>query len=147
MISLETVPERELPLLSLELLQFGASLLQRVKTEESDLLWIMVEKSCRDLSRRCAERLDLKGYCRENGWGYESFRKAFVKKMGISPGQYLIQRRIDEACRLLRGGRFSIKEISSRLGYTTPYEFSSQFRRITGWSPSAYRGAGHGVEN
>ncbi len=140
--SLETVKERELSLFGLEMLQFCASILQRAKSEAGDPLWIMVEKSCRDLSGRCAERFDLKEYCRENGWGYESFRKAFVRRMGISPGQYLIQRRMDEACRLLRTGRLTVKEIALQLGYHSPYEFSAQFRRITGWSPSAYKGAG-----
>ncbi|MDC7241323.1 MAG: AraC family transcriptional regulator, partial [Spirochaetales bacterium] len=47
----------------------------------------------------------------------------------------------DEACRLLRTGRLSVKETAQKLGYRSPYEFSAQFRRFTGWSPRDYRGA------
>ncbi|WP_168203306.1 AraC family transcriptional regulator [Oceanispirochaeta crateris] len=138
--SLESTLERDLPRISMEILQFCASLLDRVR-EGDDSLWKRIEMSCQDFTSMIQQRIDLQEYCRSKGWGYESFRKAFVKKMGVSPGQYIIQRRMDEACRLLRAGRFSVKETAMALGYKSPYEFSAQFRRITGWSPRDYRGA------
>jgi len=141
MRALENAPERELPHMGVEIIQLCASVLQRVRAEDKDPLWHMVEKSCRDFSRSVSERMDLREYCRVNGWGYESFRKAFVKRMGISPGRYIIQRRMDEACRMLRSGKQSVKETADALGYRSPYEFSAQFRRVTGWSPGRYRGA------
>ncbi|MDC7233457.1 MAG: AraC family transcriptional regulator [Spirochaetales bacterium] len=140
MLSLKEASERELPHFSMEVLQFCASLLERSRLQDEQG-WDRVELSCRDFNLMICQRLDLREYCRNRGWGYESFRKVFYKKMGLSPGQYIIQRRMDEACRLLRMGNFTVKETALRLGYKSPYEFSAQFRRYTGWTPRDYRGA------
>ena len=140
MVSLRDSSERELPHYSMSMMQFCATLLERARKGNEDE-WNRIETSCQDFNSRLDERLDLKEYCRSRGWGYESFRKNFSQKMGLSPGQYIIQRRMDEACRLLRTGRLSVKETARKLGYRSPYEFSAQFRRFTGWSPRDYRGA------
>ncbi|MBF9014240.1 MULTISPECIES: AraC family transcriptional regulator [unclassified Oceanispirochaeta] len=140
MMSLKEASERELPHYSMEILQFCASLLERSRKGDEPG-WDRVELSCRDFNRMIDKRFDLKEYCYSRGWGYESFRKVFYKKMGLSPGQYIIQIRMDEACRLLRIGDLTVKETALRLGYKSPYEFSAQFRRYTGWSPRDYRGA------
>jgi AraC family transcriptional regulator of arabinose operon len=140
MVSLKAAPERDLPHTSMEILQFCATLLERAR-EGDDSLWNRIEKSCQDFIYMLDQRVDLREYCRSNGWGYESFRKTFAKKMGVSPGQYIIQRRMDEACRLLRSRRLSVKETAMTLGYKSQYEFSAQFRRTIGWSPRDYRGA------
>jgi len=145
MISLRSAAERELPRYSMEILQYCASILDLAR-EGYDPVWNRIERSCQDFSGMLEQRLDLREYCRNKGWGYESFRKHFVRKMGVSPGQYIIQRRIDEACRLLRTGRLTVKETAMKLGYPSPYEFSAQFRRMTGWSPRDYRGAGQNPE-
>ncbi len=139
MCSLEEAGERELPRCGMDILQLTASLLERADQGE-DPEWRMVEQSCRDFSDAIGRRIDLRAYCRKRGWGYESFRKAFARKMGMPPQQYIIRRRMDEACRLLRSGRLNVKDTATRLGYRSPYEFSAQFRRMTGWSPRDYRG-------
>jgi len=140
MLNLKEASERDLPHYSMKILQFCASLLERSRKGDEPG-WDRVEVSCRDFNAMISQRFDLKDYCRSKGWGYESFRKVFYHKMGLSPGQYIIQRRIDEACRLLRIGDFSVKETALRLGYKSPYEFSAQFRRCTGWAPRDYRAA------
>jgi AraC-like DNA-binding protein len=87
----------------------------------------------------CGERINLKEYCLSNGWGYERFRKAFKDQTALSPGQYIIQKRIDRACEWLMATPLSVKEIGVRLGYPSPYEFSHQFKKNTGRSPRDYR--------
>lgn len=99
----------------------------------------MVKQSLGDFDARYAMRFDLKEYCREKGWGYEKFRKVFKKHMGISPRDYLIRKRMDEACRLLRASHLRISEISAKLGYASQYEFSNQFHRFFNVSPKHYR--------
>ena len=98
-----------------------------------------IEKSCLDFNRLMDRRIDLKEYCRKNGWGYESFRKAFKRQIGISPGQYIVRIRMDEACRLLRSTPMRISEISAGLGYKSQYEFSNQFKRRFGVFPTRFR--------
>ncbi len=85
-------------------------------------------------------RLDIRMICRDNGWGYEKMRKLFKVSMGISPAQYRLRRRLDEARRLLLTHReMPINEIAAILGYTNVYEFSAQFKKFTGLPPGKFR--------
>ncbi|MDC7225048.1 MAG: AraC family transcriptional regulator [Spirochaetales bacterium] len=100
---------------------------------------MMVDRARNYFFNHCEERINLEEFCRKNGWGYERFRKVFKKNTALSPGQFIIQRRIDRACEWLLATDKSIKEIGSRLGYPSPYEFSHQFKKVTGRSPREYR--------
>lgn len=99
----------------------------------------MIEKACLDFRRFVDRRLDMKEYCRENGFGYESFRKEFKKVTGVSPGKYLVRKRMDRACHILRSTSKSIFEISVLLGYKSQYEFSNQFKKQFGVYPKHFR--------
>ncbi|MGX1830018.1 response regulator [Paenibacillus taichungensis] len=52
--------------------------------------------------------------------------------------EYLNQVRIDAGCMLLDSGRYSIKEISMQVGFTTHNYFFKVFKEITGLTPQAY---------
>ncbi len=85
-------------------------------------------------------RIDIRTICRDNGWGYEKVRKLFKRSMGISPAQYRLRRRLDEARRLLLTDRdMPMNEIAAILGYTNVYEFSAQFKKFTGLPPGKFR--------
>lgn len=47
--------------------------------------------------------------------------------------------RIEAACNLLKNTNLSLKEISSKVGYSNQYYFSSCFKKKTGKTPSSYR--------
>lgn len=78
-------------------------------------------------------------FCRRHGVGYENFRKIFKSQFGLSPHQYRLRRRIDAACALLLHPEISVAEVAGRLGYSSPYEFSAQFKRYLGVAPSVWR--------
>lgn len=46
--------------------------------------------------------------------------------------------RISEARRMLRSGKWNVTEVAAELGYSSCQAFSTQFRRLTGASPTAY---------
>jgi AraC-like DNA-binding protein len=71
--------------------------------------------------------------------GYSWFRKVFSKYTGMSPGQYLIQLKIDKARQLLIQTKMSIKEISFELNFSSGAYFSTLFKEKTGMSPENYR--------
>ncbi len=66
------------------------------------------------------------------------FRKLFKKELGVSPKQYVIEKRMEYAKGLLVAGYFSIREIAFQCGYNDEKHFSSEFKKHTGVSPSAY---------
>lgn len=64
---------------------------------------------------------------------------AFKKALGISPINYLIERRIEESKNLLQTTFLSIGEISGILGFSSQSYFSQSFKRTTGQTPNEYR--------
>jgi AraC-like DNA-binding protein/mannose-6-phosphate isomerase-like protein (cupin superfamily) len=72
----------------------------------------------------------------------EYIRKLFIKEYGISPLQYLQQRRIELAKQLLakKGNDYSrINEIAQSCGFYDSAYFSRLFKKITGYAPSEYK--------
>lgn len=69
--------------------------------------------------------------------------RVFKKKFGITPMQYLIDRKISVAKNLLSGTVMPIKEIASLLRYSNTQHFSSSFKAATGVTPGKYRQAKH----
>ncbi|MBP1996890.1 AraC family transcriptional regulator [Paenibacillus eucommiae] len=62
----------------------------------------------------------------------------FKIKTGISVMEYFNRLKIEEAKRIIRDESASLSEISERLGYSSIYYFSKQFKRIAVMSPSEY---------
>ncbi|MGL5411613.1 AraC family transcriptional regulator [Cetobacterium sp.] len=63
----------------------------------------------------------------------------FTKQIGTSPINYLINKRIEESKSLLTTTNFSIRDISSIVGFSNSSYFSHMFKKITGSSPKEYK--------
>ncbi len=79
---------------------------------------------------------------RQLGIGYSYFRREFKKQTGFSPRQYQIEVRQRRAKELLRNTDLTVKEISERLGYHSPYHLSLDFSKRNGIAPSKWRVVG-----
>ena len=66
------------------------------------------------------------------------FRRLFLNAYGISPKEYIIQKRIEYAKTLLSSGDFSVSEVGSLCGYAEPCHFSREFSKRVGISPVQY---------
>ena len=64
--------------------------------------------------------------------------KIFKKEVGMSPVKYLLNTRMEHACALLSTQQYTISEIAYAVGYTSPFYFSNAFKKMYGFSPSAY---------
>jgi len=61
----------------------------------------------------------------------------FLKKMGVSFNQYLMQTRLNYAKNLLARGEVSVQEAARDAGFGSQTYFSDCFKRAFGYSPSA----------
>ena len=68
-----------------------------------------------------------------------TFNRRVKNLTGMSSAQYLRERRIAYARRLLEETRKSVGEIELACGFDTPGYFSRLFKSVTGMSPSEYR--------
>jgi len=72
---------------------------------------------------------------------YYSLREYFNQHTGMSPYHYFLQMKINRAKELLLQGDMSVKEVSFKLAFDSPYYFSRLFKKKTGISPSQWNGA------
>ncbi|MEN0049820.1 MAG: AraC family transcriptional regulator [Bacteroidota bacterium] len=64
--------------------------------------------------------------------------RIFKKYYGVTPRQYLINKRIEKAKKALKNG-LSVSDACYMTGYDSIGSFSNLFKAKTGMSPSAYR--------
>ena len=65
--------------------------------------------------------------------------RVFRDEVGLTPYDYLIQLRMDQARSMLSLTAFTIAEIADRLCYADAYYFSNAFKQRFGMSPKAFR--------
>lgn len=99
----------------------------------------MVEQFADDIQRSPAEYAGVDALADRAGYSKDHFIRLFHKYKSVTPGEFVIQSRIQAACQLLRFSPLNITEIAEQLGYGDIYAFSKQFRRRMGVSPSVFR--------
>lgn len=63
----------------------------------------------------------------------------FTKQIGLSPINYAINKRIQEAKNLLATTNYSIRDIASIVGFSNSSYFSQMFKKVAGTTPKNYR--------
>lgn len=91
------------------------------------------------ISQHYAEKMDIAYLATLIHLDKYYFIKYFKKKTGMTPQQYLIQKRIQEAKTLLESVDLPVREISDMVGYANTTHFISSFTKIVGISPAQYR--------
>lgn len=70
---------------------------------------------------------------------YTVISKTFSQQENMTLEQYFIHQKIEKVKELLIYNELTLTEISNRLGYRSVQHLSSQFRNITGYSPTAFK--------
>ena len=70
------------------------------------------------------------------------FSRLFATHTGLPPAAWLVEQRVKETARLLRGTKLPLKEIAARCGFPNENYLSRVFRKQTGIPPANYRRSG-----
>jgi len=70
------------------------------------------------------------------GYGHDWIQRHFVRAVGLSPHQYLLNYRIEEAQRLMLSGDTTMTDVALECGFSSSQHFSASFKRITGITPT-----------
>lgn len=96
--------------------------------------------SARDLvDSRYAEPLDLEALARAAHVSPRHFSRSFRETFGETPHQYLLTRRLERACHLLRTTDMQVGEVCLAVGFNSVGSFTTTFRRHVGVPPTEYR--------
>ncbi len=70
---------------------------------------------------------------------YSAISKLFSRHQGMTLEHYFILQKIEKVKELLFYQEYSLKEIAAMLGYKSVQHLSSQFRNITGFTPTLFK--------
>jgi AraC family transcriptional regulator len=90
---------------------------------------------------RLSEALPLRELAAATGLSVSQFARQFKARTGMSPHQFLIQRRVDAACLLLRCTDRPIAEVAQRCGFSHQEHLTRVLRAHLGTTPGALRRA------
>lgn len=99
----------------------------------------LIKKAVFFLNERISDKIDLELLARELPMGYSRFRKLFKNVVGISPNQYILSLRLEEAKTLLKTSTLSINEIAHRCGFESVPHFCKFFQQKNNISASQFR--------
>lgn len=78
-------------------------------------------------------------HCRELSCGRDHLRRLFEQRYKIAPGEYRIQKRLQQIVRLIAYSSMNLKEIAYEVGMRNPTHLNSLLRQRYGKTPSELR--------
>jgi AraC-like DNA-binding protein len=96
------------------------------------------------IRQHLTESITLADLARQVNLSPTHFARVFKQQVGISPINYVIQKRIMQGGSLLTETNQPLKQIAAAVGYEDPFYFSRLFKKTIGVSPAAFRQAERG---
>ncbi|WP_166241927.1 helix-turn-helix domain-containing protein [Paenibacillus turpanensis] len=108
-------------------------------TSGGDRLPLEIQKALEFIEGHLNEPFSIRELSASLLWSHEHFTRSFKQHIGLSPQQYVLNRRIEGACRHMAYHDATMREIAEIAGFQSEHYFSRCFRKIKGVSPSEYR--------
>lgn len=88
---------------------------------------------------RLHEPIQLRDMAEQESMSVRTFTRRFREEVGISPGQWLTQQRVERARHLLESTDLSIDQVASDAGFGTAQSMRQHLQAALGVTPTAYR--------
>ena len=90
------------------------------------------------VENRIYEPLTVADICQQFSLSRSTLQLLFKNTVGQSPKKYISDMKLERSCQMLRENKYTISEISLRLGYSSIHYFSNAFNQKYHISPSEY---------
>ncbi|MGW1784721.1 GlxA family transcriptional regulator [Streptomyces sp. NPDC002143] len=88
---------------------------------------------------RLHEPIQLRDMAEQEAMSVRTFTRRFREEVGISPGQWLAQQRVERARHLLESSDLSVDQIARDAGFGTAQSMRQHLQAALGVTPTAYR--------
>lgn len=119
-------------------------LLSKIPAEDMPPVQIQehLAKSMTFIEENLQRSLSYLELARQMNMSVSTMLRLYQRELGLSPHEYLCQKRIEKACLLIHDRRTSIEQIAEETGFCDRYHFTKVFSRTTGQSPARFRAYG-----
>ncbi|MGO4418396.1 GlxA family transcriptional regulator [Streptomyces sp. MCAF7] len=88
---------------------------------------------------RLERPISLREWADQESMSVRTFTRRFREEVGVSPGQWLVQQRVERARHLLEGTDLSVDQVARDAGFGTAASMRQHLQTALGVSPTAYR--------
>ncbi|WP_238393395.1 AraC family transcriptional regulator [Myxacorys almedinensis] len=125
--------------LSAHLLLYYSTRKHHFREHEDGLPKQKLRQAIEYIQAHLGENLSLSDIATELGMSQYYFCHLFKRSTGISPHQFLIHQRVEQAKQLLRQPERTITSVAMDCGFANQSHFAKCFRRCTGMNPNQFR--------
>jgi len=125
--------------LSIHLLRHYSTLTRTITSENRSLTHTQVQQAIDYIHIHLERDLSLAEIASVVNISPTYFASLFKRAMGISPHQYVIQQRVEQAKFMLLKTDLAIVDIASKVGFSSQSHLTQQFKRLTGMTPKQVR--------
>lgn len=118
------------------------AVVERISTDSYQVKTPWLSDALVTVRRYLGRGLNATELCRSLGLSHTTVNKAFNAELGMSVQQYIIMRRLERACRMLRETSLTAAAISEECGYPSAQYFAHTFSAHFGTTPDKWRKAG-----
>ncbi|HEY3991780.1 MAG TPA: AraC family transcriptional regulator [Ktedonobacteraceae bacterium] len=126
-------------MLAVHLLRHYAQIASTLKEKTSGLTQQQVKRVLEYIQHHLDQNLSLAEIAQQSGLSPFHFARRFRQTTGESPHQYVVNRRIETAQRLLKETDLSVGQIALMTGFASQGHFTQAFTRRLGQPPRQYR--------
>ncbi|WP_317443941.1 GlxA family transcriptional regulator [Streptomyces collinus] len=88
---------------------------------------------------RLHEPIQLRDMAEQEAMSVRTFTRRFREEVGVSPGQWLTQQRVERARHLLESTALSVDQVAQEAGFGTAQSMRQHLQAAVGVTPTAYR--------
>lgn len=136
----DTLDKKQVSVLEKALNEQGFEILQDLSVKQIEKMKTLILQKVQSLD--IEEDFKISTYLSEHlHKEYSSLSKLFSQTENVTLEQYYILHKIEKVKELLVYNEYSLTQIADMLGYKTVQHLSSQFKKVTGFSPSQFQKA------
>jgi AraC-like DNA-binding protein len=137
----KTLDKKQLEKLSDDLQKVGFELLDNQKKQVIEKIKSLLVQKVQH--GNIEEHFSINKYLSEKIFkDYSSISKLFSEVEGITIEQFFILQKIEKTKEWLIYNELSLSQIAFNLGYSSPQHLSSQFKKLTGMTPTQFKSLG-----
>ena len=99
----------------------------------------VVDRAIAYIQDHLTDKLTVEEIAANAGYSPSYFSRMFTEETGLSPYQFVLKSRLDQAQQLLKTTRLTVQEIAFQCGFNSAANFCYTFRRMLDTSPYEYR--------
>lgn len=126
-------------ILAIHLLRHYSTLTRPIASQDNSFTRIQLQQAIDYIHTHLNRELSLDELASVVNISPTYFASLFKKVMGISPHQYVIKQRVEQAKLMLSKTDLAIADIALQVGFSSQSHLTQQFKRLTGMTPKQVR--------